>query len=301
MNILIYEQISPSVVEKIKALGHTVYDISEDKANEDQYLSFCELIIVKSNTYITKETIDKAKKLKYIIKGGAGIDKIDADYAHNLGIHVLNTPDAPIISVAEYVFGLMISITRNIPQSDSAFKNGESNSEKFRGFELYGKTLGVVGFGRIGREVAKRALAFGMNVIACDKYLSMSPMPAVKLYPLNQLLSESDIITFHLTFDPKKDKPIIDLEHFEMMKDNVFLINCAKNGIINEVALMQALNKGKIGGIAIDVLSSDSSLIPILKNNPKIISTPNLASKTFETDLRISEHIYTIIRGLEQK
>lgn len=301
MNILIYEQISPSIIEKIKSLGHEVYDISNDRSKETEYLPICETIIVKSKTFVNKDLIDKAKKLKYIIKGGVGIDKIDADYAHNLGIHVLNTPDAPIISVAEYVFGLMICLTRNISQSDLAFKNGETDFEKFKGFELYGKTLGVVGFGRIGREVAKRALAFGLNVIACDKYLSMSPMPSVKLYPLNQLLAESDIITFHLTFDPKKDKPIIEEEHFSMMKDNVFLINCAKNGIINEVALIQALNKGKIGGIAIDVLGMDSSLLPLLKNNPKIIATPNIASKTFETDQRISEHIFTIIRGLEQK
>lgn len=301
MNILIYENISSSVIEKIKDLGHTVYNISEDKSKEDEYLPICEVIIVKSRTYISKDLILKAKKLKYIIKGGVGIDNIDADFAHNLGIHVLNTPDAPIISVAEYVIGLMISIMRNIPQSDSSFKNKDYDSDKFIGHELFGKTLGVVGFGRIGREVAKRALAFGMKVIACDKYLSSSPMPNIPLLPLNQLLPSADIISFHLTFDPKKDKPIIDASHFNMMKDGVVLINCAKNGIINEIDLIDAINQGKVAGVAIDVLNSDSALIPILKSNNKIISTSNIASKTYETDLRISEHIFTIIKGLEQK
>lgn len=301
MKVLIYEQLSPSIIDKIKELGHLVYEVYKDNSNEEELLSACEILIVKSKTIVSKEMINKAKNLKYIIKGGVGIENIDADYAHNLGIHVLNTPDAPIISVAEYVMGLILSISRKIPQADLAFKNGIYDSDLFEGFDLYGKTLGVVGFGRIGREVAKRAMAFGMNVIACDKYLSSSPMQSVQLVPLNQLLPRSDIISFHLTFDPKKDKSIIESQHFELMKDNVILINCAKNGIINEIDLISAINSGKVAAAAIDVLKSDSSLIPLLKNNQKIISTPNIASKTLETNNRISEHIFTIIKGLEQK
>ncbi len=301
MKVLIYEQLSPSIIDKIKDLGHFVYEVFKDNNNEEELLSTCEILIVKSKTVVSKEMINKAKNLKYIIKGGVGIENIDADYAHNLGIHVLNTPDAPIISVAEYVMGLILSISRKIPQADSAFKNGIYDSDLFEGFDLYGKTLGVVGFGRIGREVAKRAMAFGMNVIACDKYLSSSPMQSVQLVPLNQLLPRSDIISFHLTFDPKKDKSIIESQHFELMKDNVILINCAKNGIINEIDLVSAINSGKVAAAAIDVLKSDSALIPLLKNNQKIISTPNIASKTLETNNRISEHIFTIIKGLEQK
>lgn len=301
MNILIYEQISPSIIEKIKELGHNVYDISQDKDKEDLYLPICELIIIKSRTILSKDIIFRAKNLKFIIKGGVSIDNIDIDYAHNLGIHVLNTPDAPIISVAEYTIGLILAIVRNIPQSDKSFKEGNFIIDQFKGHEIYGKTLGVVGFGRIGREVAKRALAFGMKVIACDKYLSSSPMPDIPLLPLDQLLKQSDIITFHLTFDPSKDKPIIEAREFQLMKDGVILINCAKNGIINEVDLAEAIRKDKIGGLAIDVLSINSSLFPVLKENLKIIATTNLAAKTFETDQRISEHIFTIIKGLEQK
>lgn len=301
MNILIYEQISPLIIEKIKELGHNVYDISQHKENEDQYLPICELIIIKSKTILSKDIISKAKNLKFIIKGGVSIDNIDIDYAHNLGIHVLNTPDAPIISVAEYTMGLILSIVRNICQSDKSFKEGNFSEEQFKGHEIYGKTLGVVGFGRIGREVAKRALSFGMKVIASDKYLSSSPMPDIPLLTLNELLKQSDIITFHLTFDPSKDKPIIEAREFQLMKDGVILINCAKNGIINELDLIEAIKKDKIGGLAIDVLNKNSSLFPLLKENPRIISTTNLAAKTFETDQRISEHIFTIIKGLEHK
>lgn len=301
MNILLYEQIPGYIIDKIEKLGHKVYDISENKIKEDEYLSICEVIIVKSKTNVSKDIIKKAKNLKYIIKGGVGIENIDADFAHNLGIHVLNTPDAPIISVAEFVIGLILSISRHIPQSYSSLKNDIKEFETNTGIELYGKTLGVVGFGRVGREVAKRALAFGMNVVACDKYLSMSPMPSVQLLPLNQLLPIADIITFHLTFDPKKDKSLIDKEQFELMKDNVLLINCAKDGIINDHALIEAIKNGKVGGVAIDVLSDNSPIISIFKDNPRIIITPNLASKTFETDKKISEHIFTIIKGLDQK
>ncbi|MFN3411377.1 MAG: NAD(P)-dependent oxidoreductase [Exilispira sp.] len=301
MNILIYEQISPSIIERIKELGHNVYDISQHKDKEDQYLPICELIIIKSRTILSKDIISRAKNLKFIIKGGVSIDNIDIDYAHNLGIHVLNTPDAPIISVAEYTIGLILAIVRNIPQSDKSFKEGNFAIDQFKGHEIYGKTLGVVGFGRIGREVAKRALAFGMKVIACDKYLFSSPMPDIPLLSLDQLLKKSDIITFHLTFDPSKDKPIIEAREFQLMKDGVILVNCAKNGIINEVDLAEAIRKDKIGGLAIDVLNINSSLFPLLKENPRIIATTNLAAKTFETDQRISEHIFTIIKGLEQK
>ncbi len=301
MFILLYEEISSSIIEKIKELGHEIYDISKDRSDEEELLKKCEVIIVKSKVNLNKELISKAKNLKYIIKGGVGIDNIDVDFAHNLGIHVLNTPDAPIISVAEYVMGLIIAVSRKVIQSNYSIKIGNFESDQFKGIELYGKILGLVGFGRIGREVAKRALTFSMKVIACDKYLSNSPMPGVPLMPLNQLLPQADIISFHLTFDPKKDKPIIQQEQIDLMKNNVILINCAKNGIIDDNSFIKAVKEGKIGGAAIDVVNYNSNLISELKDMQNIIFTSNIASKTFETEQRISEHIYTIIKGLGQK
>ncbi len=301
MNVLLYEKLTPSIVDKIKELGHIVYDITEDRSKEDELLKICEVLVVKSKTFVSREIIGKAKNLKFIIKGGVGIENIEADYAQDLGIHLMNTPDALITSVAEYVIGLILTLARNIPQSYNSLKSGVFNPDNYKGFELSGKTLGVVGFGRIGRELAKRALAFGMNVIACDKYLSISPMSSVQLLPLNQLLPKADIISFHLTFDPKKDNPIIEEEQFSLMKDNVILINCAKDGIIDDRALLSEIKKGKIKAVAIDVLNSDSFLINELKDYPNIIITPNLASKTYETDQRISEHVFTILKGLAQK
>jgi len=296
MKILITDGISP--------FGKTI--LKDNRIDFDvQYYEHDELvkviseydgILVRSATKVPKDVIDAGKKLKLIARGGTGIDNIDHKYAELKGIPVLNTPGANSASVSELVFAHMFALARFIPQANITMRNGEWNKKTYKGYELAGKTLGIVGFGKIGQITAKMALAFGMNVIAYDMVNIKTDLD-VKIVTKEELLKESDFITLHV---PKQAQNFITKAEFEIMKPTVFIINTSRGGVINEDDLLEALNAGKIAGAGIDAFLNEPTPNPELVNHPKVSVTPHIGASTKEAQdrvgIEIAEKIVAILK-----
>jgi len=255
-------------------------------------------LVVRSATKVTKEVIEAAKKLKVIGRAGVGLDNVDLEAATQKGIIVMNTPAGNTISTAEHTFSMILALSRNIPQANSSTKKGEWKRSKFMGVELYGKALGVVGFGRIGSEVAKRALSFGMKILAYDPFLSapVAESIGVEIAELKKVLQESDYITVHTPLTDETRHMISD-EEFFLMKKGVRIINCARGGIIDESALLKAIKEGKVAGAAMDVfesepLSPDSELLKL----ENVIITPHLGASTEEAQVNVAVEVAEIVR-----
>jgi len=255
-------------------------------------------LVVRSATKVTKDVIEAAKKLKFIGRAGVGLDNVDLEAATQKGIIVMNTPAGNTISTAEHTCSMILALSRNIPQANSSTKKGEWKRSKFMGVELYGKTLGVVGFGRIGSEVAKRALSFGMKILAYDPFLSadVAESIGVEIAELKKVLQESDYITVHTPLTDETRHMISDKE-FVLMKKGVRIINCARGGIIDESALAKALKEGKVAGAAMDVFEKE----PLLADNEllkmdNVIITPHLGASTEEAQVNVAVEVAEIVR-----
>lgn len=252
-----------------------------------------DVLIVRSATKIDREFVDIAKegKLKLIIRAGVGLDNINVEYAEKNGIAVRNTPNSSSNSVAELVLGHMICLARHITISNITLRDGQWNKKAYTGVELHGKTFGIIGFGRIGKALAEKATAIGMNVIFYDKYYKNDEN--FKYLPFEEVLRQSDFISLHV---PSLDEPLIGREEIEYMKDGVFLINAARGGVIDELALCNALNTDKVAGAGIDVFMQEPQPNPCLCNHPKVSVTPHIGAATHEAQVRIGEEIVEIIR-----
>jgi D-3-phosphoglycerate dehydrogenase len=246
-------------------------------------------LIVRSQTKVTKDIIKAAKKLKYIGRAGVGLDNIDVDAASKKGIIVMNAPGGNSISTAEHTFSLILSLSRNIPQANASLKRGEWERKKFMGVELYGKTLGIIGLGRIGAEVARRAASFQMKVVACDPFLIPERAKAlgVESVGLDTLFKRSDYITVHtpLTNDTRH---IIGEKAFRKMKKGVRVINCARGGIVDEKALAKAIEKGIVAGAALDVYEKEPPAKTGLVELGRVITTPHLGASTEEAQVNVA-------------
>ncbi|MEI8175738.1 MAG: phosphoglycerate dehydrogenase, partial [Candidatus Omnitrophota bacterium] len=253
-------------------------------------------IIVRSATKLTKEVIEAADKLRVIGRAGVGLDNVDVEAASKKGVIVLNAPAGNTISTAEHAFSMMLALARNIAQADRSIKNGEWDRKRFMGVELYGKTLGIVGMGRIGTEVAKRALAFQMRVIAYDPFLSADKAKqlGVELSDLNNLLANADYITCHT---PLTDETfhLISEQQFKIMKNGVRIVNCARGGIVDEAALKDAIESGKVAGCALDVFEEEPPKDFSLAKMEKIVATPHLGASTEEAQVNVSIDIAEIV------
>lgn len=255
-------------------------------------------LVVRSATKVTKEIIQAATKLKVIGRAGVGLDNVDLEAATAKGIIVMNTPAGNTISTAEHTFSMILTLSRNIAQANASMKKGEWKRSKFMGVELYNKVLGIVGFGRIGSEVAKRALSFGMKVLAYDPFLSaqVAESIGVEIAELNKVLQESDYITVHTPLTDETKHMISDKE-FGMMKKNVRIVNCARGGIIDELALVRAVKEGKVAGAAMDVFESE----PLAADNEllkldNVITTPHLGASTEEAQINVAIEVAEIVR-----
>ena len=295
MKILVCDPISEDAIEKLRNSGHIV-DVKtgmspdELKATVPGY----ECMIVRSATKVRKEIIDAATELKLIIRGGVGIDNIDVDYAKSKGIEVRNTPAASSISVAELTLAHMLSLIRHIPRGTQSLKENKWEKKKLKGTELYGKTLGIIGIGRIGREVAKRALCFGMNILVYDPYIKEVEGLDVKFVNFDEIIEKSDFITLHTPLTDETHHLLSDRE-FEKMKQGVYIINCARGGIIDEDALYRALTSGKVAGAALDVFEKEPPEGNKLLGLDNFICTPHIGASTVEAQARIGEEIIKII------
>ena len=252
----------------------------------------CDAMIVRGRTRVTAAVIEAAKVLKVIGRAGVGVDNIDLQAARNKSITVVNAPTSTTAAVAELTFGLLLALAREIPRADAAMKQGKWPKADLHGAELAGKTLGVIGFGRIGMEVGKRAAAFGMNVIAYDPFIQEADIRAggAETVSLQDLYAWSDFISLHLPFDVQT-RDLIGTLAFGEMKDGVRLICAARGGIIDEAALLAALNSGKVAGAALDVFEIEPPGATALVSHPHVIATPHIGAQTAEAQARAAEDI----------
>jgi len=246
-------------------------------------------LIVRSATQVTKEIIDAGVKLKVIGRAGVGVDNIDVEAASKKGIIVMNAPSGNTISTAEHTMSMIMALSRSIPQASASLKSKKWEKSKFTGVELYEKTLGIVGLGRIGSEVAKRARAFNMRVVTYDPYLlpERAKELDVELVGLDALLTSADYITVHAPLS-EQTRHIIGREAFAQMKKGVRVINCARGGIIDEQALLEALASGKVAGAALDVFEKEPPLDSPLLDVENVVVTPHLGAATQEAQISVS-------------
>lgn len=256
--------------------------------------------IVRSQTRITKDVIEAAKKLKVIGRAGVGCDNIDMDAASEKGIVIINTPNSSTIAAAEHTFALLLALARNIPIADASIKMGKWERKDFMGIELHNKTLGIIGLGRIGKEVAIRALGFGMHVLAYDPLVKGCDIMDVKLTTLDDLLAHSDMITLHMPLMPNNNYELGTAE-LAKTKKGVLIINCARGGLIDETALAKAIQSGWVAGAALDVFEHEPPQDSLLFHLPSVILTPHLGGSTKEAQIAVSVDIAQSIVDYLQK
>ena len=298
LKILVTDGMDKRSVQTLKDMGYKITEqFFEPEELKKQVKSF-NVVIVRSATKVRKEIIDSALQtgnLKLIIRGGVGVDNIDVTYAESKGIKVRNTPKSSSLAVAELALGHMFSLARFIGIANVTMREGKWNKNKYTGIELSGKTLGLIGFGRIGRELAKKAKALEMKIIYNDILGPTKDCPEYSFVSLDQLLTDSDFISLHLPGN-EDESPVIGKPEFSKMKDGVYLINCARGSVVDEAALLEALNSGKIAGAGIDVFPEEPTKNLELVNHERVSVTPHIGASTKEAQKRIGEEIISIIK-----
>jgi D-3-phosphoglycerate dehydrogenase len=310
MKILANDGISDLGKQLIEAAGHTVITekVSQDQLVTEVNKQGIEAILVRSATTVRQDVIDACPNVKIIGRGGVGMDNIDVDYARNKGIHVINTPASSSQSVAELVMGQLFSLSRFLNDSFKNMETGDFSTLKknyAKGVELRGKTIGIIGFGRIGQSLASYALGVGMKVIAIDNKDQVVnikvivgnqeiSIPIKTENDLPKLLGEMDYISIHVP-KQKDGSAVIGSAEFAKMKKGVFIANAARGGVINEDALLEALNNGTVAGIALDVFENEPNPRKDLLNHPKIACTPHIGAATLEAQDRIGEELAQLI------
>jgi D-3-phosphoglycerate dehydrogenase len=259
-------------------------------------------IIVRGRTKVTKDVFDAGKKLKVVGRSGVGVDNIDLQAAKDKKVIVVNAPIATTRAVAELVIGMIFALAREIPRADSSMKQNQWLKKEFEGIELNGKTLGIIGIGRIGSSVAKMASAVGMKILAHDPLLSPESIRSAggEFIAMEELLQKSDFITIHTPLSDST-RNMINAAILAKMKEGVRIICAARGNIIDEAALLAALNTGKVGGAALDVLSTEPPVDNELVKHAKVISTPHIGGQTVEAQIRaandISNEVLAALRG----
>jgi D-3-phosphoglycerate dehydrogenase len=283
VNILVSDEIDEEGVRLLKELGDVDVALGLKPTELVERVKDYDVLVVRGATKVTKEVIDAAKKLRIIGRAGAGLDNVDAQAAKARGIAVLNTPEAPTIAVAELVIGLMLSWARRIPQADASMKAGRWLKSELMGTELRGKTLGIVGTGRIGQAVGYRASAFGMRIIAqdCVRYWEFVERTGCEYADLGMVMSESDFVTIHLPLAPDT-RHMIAKAQFALMKPGAVLINTSRGEVVDEAALVEALARGKIAGACLDVFSREPPVDSPLLKLPNLLLTPHIGASTRE-------------------
>ena len=291
--VLVCDKISSESIEKMRSSGLTL-DIKLGLSESELMgiVSEYDALIVRSSTKVTSSVINASSRLKLIVRGGVGVDNIDIGSAEKKNITVMNTPDASTNSVAELSLALILSLSRFIPQADSSMKKMLWEKKNLMGTEIKGKTLGILGAGRIGFCLASKALALGMNVIAVD-HPEANPSfreAGIKMMSLKEVLQESDYVSIHVPFK-KGTTPIIGRKELSYMKPSACILNMARGGAIDESALLEALNDNKISGAALDVWYDEPSSNEELITHKRVIALPHLGASTKEGQARVSSSV----------
>jgi len=294
--ILIADPLNPEAFEALKSAPDFEVTLKTGMDEEEliKTIPDFQAVVVRSATKVTKNAIDAASSLEIIVRAGIGLDNIDVAAAKEKGIQVANTPAATSVSVAEHTLGLMIATVRNHGQANLSMKQHKWEKKALSGTELYEKTLGIIGMGRIGQEVAKRALAFGMKTIAYDIVEVQTDLD-VQQVSWEELLSQADMITLHLPLTEETKHMISDKE-FEKMKEGVILINASRGGTVDEPALLRALKSGKVRAAAMDVFEKEPPEEFSLIDHPKVIATPHIGAAAKEGQKRAGMEVVKILK-----
>lgn len=295
MKIIVADKISERGLALLRDAGWEV--LTPAAAALPSELSDADALVVRSATKVTAQLLEKATRLRVIGRAGVGVDNVDVDAATRRGILVMNTPGGNAVSVAEHTLALMLALAREVPQANASIQAGKWEKSAFSGTELRGKTLGLVGLGRVGTEVARRALAFEMKVLACDPYVTPEAAREVEveLVPLDDLLCQSDVISLHTSLSAQTEK-LIDSVAIAQMKKGVRVINCARGELIDETALAKALKSGHVAGAALDTFAQEPPKNSPLIGLPNVIATPHIAGSTAEAQEEVGTAIAQQIR-----
>ena len=293
MKVLVCDKTEKECLEQMRAAGLTVdthFDITPEQL--PTVLPGYDMVVVRSRTKIRQPLIDVCPNLKLIVRGGVGLDTIDVEHARSKGIVVKNTPRASSASVAELAIGYIFMLARSLYQATASLKAEKWDKKSFEGDEVAGKTLGVIGFGHIGAETAKRASLLGMKIIAYDP--TARGAFGVTYVSLDELLATADYITLHLP-KTKESANMIGAEQFARMKTGVRIINCARGGIINEDALYDALTSGKVAAVALDVFAEEPPTDWKLLKLDNVIGSPHIGAATKEAQTRVGAEVAEIV------
>ncbi len=294
MKVLVTDEISQEGLQPLLDDPRIHLDIKLGLALEELYqeIGAYDAIITRSGTRVDQPLLDHATNLKIVARAGVGIDNVDVSYASKKGIIVVNAPFGNVNSAAEHTMALLLSFCRKVTVANASLKSGEWKRAPFTGCELKGKTIGVIGLGKVGGRVALRCKAFEAEVLACDPYISEKRAEdhGVKLVPLEDIIRFSDIITVHTPLNDET-RDMIRGEHFAGMKEGVIIVNCARGGIISEEAMLEALDSGRVTGAAFDVWSEEPPKTEVLQKliaHPKMVVTPHLGANTFEAQKNVA-------------
>ena len=302
LKVLVADPISPKGVEDLKSDG--VFDvIFQTGLKEEQLLEIipdCAALVVRSETKVNARVLEAARALKVVGRAGVGVDNVDVEAATARGVIVMNTPDGNTISTAEHAFSLLVSIARTIPQASASVVAGKWDRKKFQGVELYGKTLAILGMGRIGSELARRAIAFGMRVLAYDPYLAASRARAMQvelIEALDDILPRADFLSMHMPLTAET-RHMLDARRLGLCKPGVRLVNCARGGLVDETALLAALESGQVAGAALDVFEVEPPPADFpLRAHPRMVFTPHLGASTAEAQESVGIEIAAAVRA----
>ena len=301
MKILICDNLNQQVYKELETIGDCV-DISKSNSKDKDlanHIKDCEIVVIRSATKLTKEVLDKAEQLKIIARCGVGIDNVDLDFAKSKNIFVTNSPSANLISVVELTVALIISVSRKLSLADSHLKKGDWNRSQFLGYELYGKTLGIVGFGKAGRLVAERMKSFGMSIVFYDPYVS-DWNGSEESIELDDLLRTADVISIHV-IKTKDTENLISKDKLDLLKPSSIIVNTSRGGVLDEDYLFELLESEKIFGAGLDVYSNEPPENVNRYNGLNLVTTPHIGASTNEAQLKAGletiENIKKILAG----
>ena len=303
MKILICDNLNQQVYKELETIGDCL-DISKSASKEEDlvyHIKDCEIVVIRSATKLTKEVLDKAEQLKIIARCGVGVDNVDLDFAKSKNILVTNSPSANLISVVELTVALIISASRKLSLADSNLKKGEWNRSEFLGYELYGKTLGIVGFGKAGRLVAERMKSFGMSIVFYDPYVS-DWNGSEESIELDDLLRTADVVSIHV-IKTKDTENLISKDKLNLLKPSSIIVNTSRGGVLDEDYLFELLESEKIFGAGLDVYSNEPPENVDRYNGLNLVTTPHIGASTNEAQLKAGletvENIKKILAGDE--
>lgn len=297
MKILANDGMASSAAEQLTSLGHEVDLQHYDGDALIQKIQEVDCIVIRSATKIRKPLIDEAlktKQLKLIVRAGVGIDNIDHQYAQEKGIIVHNTPNSSSDAVAELALGHMFTLARHLHQANVTMREGKWNKKAYKGIELNGKTLGLIGFGRIAQSLARKAQALGMKIVYNDLTGPNDTVDHCRFVSKEELLKEADFVSLHIPFI-KDLGSVINKAEFDLMKESAYLINAARGGVVNETDLIDALNNKQLAGAALDVFESEPVKDERIYQHPMISLTPHIGASTAEAQERIGQETIDVI------